>query len=40
MSARNLLRQCLRDERGAEVLEYVVILGLIVLGFIAGFLAS
>ena len=35
MSVWKLLRQCLRDERGAEVLEYVVLVGLVILGFVA-----
>ena len=35
MSVWNLLRQCLRDERGAEVFEYVVLVGLLLLACVA-----
>ena len=35
MSVWKMLRQCLRDERGAEVLEYVVLVGLLLLACVA-----
>ena len=35
MADWKLLRQCLRDERGAEVSEYVVFVGLLVLACVA-----
>ena len=35
MADWKLLRQCLRDERGAEVLEYVILVALLVLACVA-----